>query len=104
VLEQGDRLVPRQQHQSRALSLHAQRGAQIDPCARKPSLDGSIRKSRAGIEKEIILDALRRTDMFRPVPQTCWESAGGCSTYRMDSLGISRTEGHPPSDASEMVQ
>ncbi|OLB56845.1 MAG: sigma-54-dependent Fis family transcriptional regulator [Nitrospirae bacterium] len=80
-------------------------GAQSDSL-REETLSGRLpfEKAVQEFEKEIILDALRRTEYVQTRAADLLGISRRMLKYRMDSLGISRTEGHPPSDASEMVQ
>ena len=80
-------------------------GAQSDSL-REETLSGRLpfEKAVQEFEKEIILDALRRTEYVQTRAADLLGISRRMLKYRMDSLGISRTEGQPPSDASEMVQ
>ena len=73
---------------------------------REETLSGRLpfEKAVQEFEKEIILDALRRTEYVQTRAADLLGISRRMLKYRMASLGISRTEGHPPSDASEMVQ
>ena len=80
-------------------------GAQSDSL-REETLSGRLpfEKAVQEFEKEIILDALRRTEYVQTRAADLLGISRRMLKYRMDSLGISRTEGQSPSDASEMVQ
>lgn len=80
-------------------------GTQSDSL-REETLSGrlSFEKAVQEFEKEIILDALRRTDYVQTRAADLLGISRRMLKYRMDSLGISRTAGPSPPDASEMVQ
>ncbi|MGH7207732.1 MAG: sigma 54-interacting transcriptional regulator, partial [Nitrospiraceae bacterium] len=80
-------------------------GTQSD-LLREETLSGrlSFEKAVQEFEKEIILDALRRTAYVQTRAADLLGISRRMLKYRMDSLGISRAEAQPPPDASEMVQ
>ncbi|MGH7167397.1 MAG: sigma-54-dependent transcriptional regulator [Nitrospiraceae bacterium] len=80
-------------------------GTQSD-LLREETLSGrlSFEKAVQEFEKEIILDALRRTEYVQTRAADLLGISRRMLKYRMDSLGISRAEAQPPPDASEMVQ
>jgi DNA-binding NtrC family response regulator len=80
-------------------------GTQSDSL-REETLSGrlSFEKAVQEFEKEIILDALKRTEYVQTRAADLLGISRRMLKYRMDSLGISRTEAQPPPDASEMVQ
>ncbi|MGH7208987.1 MAG: sigma-54-dependent transcriptional regulator [Nitrospiraceae bacterium] len=79
-------------------------GTQSDSL-REETLSGRLpfEKAVQEFEKEIILDALRRTEYVQTRAADLLGISRRMLKYRMDSLGISRTAVQPP-DASEMVQ
>ncbi len=80
-------------------------GTQSDSL-REETLSGRLpfEKAVQEFEKEIILDALRRTEYVQTRAADLLGISRRMLKYRMDSLGISRTAVPPPPDASEMVQ
>ena len=79
-------------------------GTQSDSL-REETLSGRLpfEKAVQEFEKEIILDALKRTEYVQTRAADLLGISRRMLKYRMDSLGISRTAVQPP-DASEMVQ
>jgi len=73
---------------------------------REETLSGrlSFEKAVQEFEKEIILDALKRTEYVQTRAADLLGISRRMLKYRMDSLGISRSEAQLPPDASEMVQ
>ena len=64
----------------------------------------NIEKAVQEFEKEIILDALKRTDYVQTRAAVLLGISRRMLKYRMDTLGISRTDVQSPDNTSEMVQ
>jgi len=64
----------------------------------------SLEKAVQEFEKEIILDALKRTDYVQTRAAVLLGISRRMLKYRMDTLGISRTDVQSSDDTSEMVQ